>query len=46
MQLSLFGVPDHHLRRWIQNLDISSMTPLQALVELNKIKEYLNKQEI
>ena len=45
MQLNLFGGPDQHLRRWIRDLDISSMTPLAALVELNKLKEYLDEKQ-
>jgi len=28
-QLSLFGAQDQRLRKWIQNLDLSSMTPLR-----------------
>jgi DNA mismatch repair protein MutS len=43
-QLHLFGVEDHRLKRWIQKLDISSMTPLEALIELNKLKIYLEDQ--
>jgi DNA mismatch repair protein MutS len=43
-QLSLFGAQDQRLRRWIQNLDISSMSPLEALIEINKMKEYLSRQ--
>jgi DNA mismatch repair protein MutS len=43
-QLHLFGVQDHRLKRWIQKLDISSMTPLEALMELNKLKNYLENQ--
>ncbi len=39
-QLSLFGGQDRRLIKWIQGLDISSMTPLEALVELDKIKKY------
>ena len=44
LQLSLFGAQDQRLRRWIQNLDISSMSPLEALIEINKMKEYLSRQ--
>jgi DNA mismatch repair protein MutS len=44
LQLHLFGVQDHRLKRWIQKLDISSMTPLEALIELNKLKSYLENQ--
>jgi DNA mismatch repair protein MutS len=43
-QLSLFGAQDQRLRKWIQNLDLSSMTPLEALMEINKMKEYLSRQ--
>jgi len=44
-QLNLFGSQDSRLKKWIQELNISSMTPLEALNELNKIKEYLDEQE-
>jgi DNA mismatch repair protein MutS len=43
-QLSLFGAQDQRLRRWVQNLDPSSMTPLEALIEISKMKEYLSRQ--
>jgi len=43
-QLSLFGAQDQRLKKWIQNLDISSMSPLEALIEINKMKEYLTRQ--
>jgi DNA mismatch repair protein MutS len=43
-QLSLFGAQDQRLRKWVQNLDLSSMTPLEALIEINKMKEYLSRQ--
>ena len=46
LQLSLFGVQDRRLRKWIQEMDISSMTPLEALIELNKIKTHLDENEI
>ncbi len=39
VQLGLFGSQDGRLREWIRGLDISSMTPLEALIELNKLKE-------
>lgn len=44
-QLNLFGGGDQKLRRWIQGLDIGTMAPLDALVELNKIKEYVDSQD-
>jgi len=44
-QLNLFGSQDSRLKKWIQELNISSMTPLEALNELNKIKEYLDEHE-
>ncbi len=40
-QLSLFGSQDRRLREWIGGLDISSMTPLEALIQLNKLIEYV-----
>jgi DNA mismatch repair protein MutS len=43
-QLSLFGFQDQRLRKWVRDLDISSMTPLEALIELNRMKEYLDRQ--
>ena len=39
VQLDLFGSRDWELRKWIQDLDIEAMTPLDALIELNKLKE-------
>ena len=45
LQLNLFGLKDQGLQRWIRKLDISSMTPLEALIELNKMKTYLDEQK-
>jgi len=42
-QLNLFGGQDQRLKRWISGLDISTMAPLEALIELNKMKEYISK---
>jgi len=39
VQLDLFGSVDWKLREWVTGLDINSMTPVEALVELNKLKE-------
>jgi len=44
-QLSLFGGQDQRLIKWIEKLDISSMTPLEALVELDKIKKYMDEEK-
>jgi hypothetical protein len=33
------------LKKWIGEIDVSSMTPLEALVELNKIKEYMENMD-
>ena len=41
LQLSLFESKDRKLRERIRGLDISSITPLEALIELNKLKEYV-----
>ena len=42
IQLNLFGFQDPRLTQWISELDISALTPLEALVELNKLKEYVD----
>lgn len=41
-QLSLFGPADDGLRDKIKAIDIPSMTPLEALNELNRLKEYVD----
>jgi len=43
-QLSLFGFQDQRVKQWIEGLNISAMTPLEALIELNRMKEYLDRQ--
>jgi len=44
MQLNLFGIQqDDGVREKIKNLDISSLTPLQALIELDKLKKYVEE---
>jgi DNA mismatch repair protein MutS len=45
LQLSLFETKDRKLRERIKGLDISSITPLEALIELNKIKDYVDSDE-
>jgi DNA mismatch repair protein MutS len=45
LQLNLFGSQDRRLRKWVRELDISRMTPLQALNELNRLKEFLDREE-
>ncbi|MBW1679958.1 MAG: DNA mismatch repair protein MutS [Deltaproteobacteria bacterium] len=40
-QLSLFSAPDDELRERIRNLDIDRMTPLDALVELGRLRKYV-----
>ncbi|MBP8828918.1 MAG: hypothetical protein KBG98_04610, partial [Desulfobacter sp.] len=37
-QMNLFGPSDDDLRRMLHNLDISQMTPLDALNFLNELK--------
>jgi len=44
IQLALFSSVDRRLRTWISDLDIQAMSPLQALLELSRIKEYLDKK--
>ncbi|MBW1804656.1 MAG: hypothetical protein JRJ85_28520, partial [Deltaproteobacteria bacterium] len=43
-QLHLFGGQDQRLLRWIEDLDIPSMTPLEAINELNKLQKYVKKK--
>ena len=45
VQLSLFGSEDRKLRKWIRGLDIFSLTPLDALIELNKLKEFADSDK-
>ncbi|MFO7461235.1 MAG: DNA mismatch repair protein MutS [Desulfatiglandales bacterium] len=40
-QLTLFGFQEQGLKKWIQELNLSEMTPLEALIELNKMRNYL-----
>ena len=44
-QLALFGGQDHRLRKWIRDLEISTMSPLEALIELNKLKQYTEEDD-
>ena len=43
VQLSLFGSQDRIVSDWIMGLDISSMTPIEALTELNNMQKYIRK---
>ncbi|QTA92193.1 DNA mismatch repair protein MutS [Desulfonema magnum] len=43
VQLELFGSPGHFLTDELQNLDISTMTPLDALNYLNELQERTKK---
>ena len=42
VQLDLFGSRDRELRKWIDDLDINNMTPLDALNALNDLKKRMN----
>ncbi len=42
VQLDLFGHPDRELRKWINDLDIDTMTPLDALMALNNLKKRMS----
>ncbi len=42
VQLSLFGNNEGRVIKWIKKLDISGITPLEALIELDKIKRYVD----
>ncbi|RLC32350.1 MAG: DNA mismatch repair protein MutS [Deltaproteobacteria bacterium] len=43
VQLSLFRSRDQKLIEWILGLNISTMTPLEALTELHELREYVRK---
>ena len=42
VQLDLFGSLEPQLREWICGININAMTPIEALVELGKLKEYVD----
>ncbi len=42
VQLDLFGSSEPQLREWIRGIDVNAMTPIEALVELGKLKEYVD----
>ncbi|MGD9159206.1 MAG: DNA mismatch repair protein MutS [Desulfobacteraceae bacterium] len=42
VQLNLFGNSESRIERWIKDIDISGMTPLDALIELDKLKKYVD----
>ncbi|MFP4085833.1 MAG: DNA mismatch repair protein MutS [Desulfobacteraceae bacterium] len=44
VQLNLFGTQDRELRERISRLHINSMTPLDALVELGKLKAHIDSE--
>jgi DNA mismatch repair protein MutS len=44
LQLNLFGAKEQKLKKWIEGLNISTMAPLEALIELNRMKEYMDKE--
>ena len=41
-QLNLFGNNESRIVRWIKEIDVSGITPLEALIELDKLKKYVN----
>ena len=42
VQLDLFGSRDRELRKWIKDLNIDVMTPVDALMALNNLKKRLS----
>jgi hypothetical protein len=42
VQLDLFGSQDRELRKWIEDLNIDNMTPLEALMALNDLKKRIS----
>jgi DNA mismatch repair protein MutS len=43
LQLSLFRQPDYELRRRLRNLEVEQLTPLDALNELARLRELVDK---
>jgi DNA mismatch repair protein MutS len=41
-QLNLFGNTESRIERWIKDIDISGITPLDALLELDKLKKFVD----
>ena len=42
VQLNLFGKTESRIERWIKDIDISGITPLDALIELDKLKKFVD----
>jgi DNA mismatch repair protein MutS len=42
VQLSLFGNNESRVIRLIKDLDISGITPIEALIELDRLKKYVD----
>ena len=42
VQLDLFGSQDRELRKWIEDLNIDNMTPLEALMALDDLKKRIS----
>ncbi|MBN2418022.1 MAG: DNA mismatch repair protein MutS [Deltaproteobacteria bacterium] len=42
LQLNLFSTNESRIQRRIKDMDISGMTPLEALIELDKLKKYVD----
>jgi hypothetical protein len=42
VQLSLFGNNESKVIRLIKELDISGITPVEALIELDRLKKYVD----
>ncbi len=42
VQLDLFGSGDGRLQEWVAALDLDAMTPIEALVALNELKERMS----
>ena len=43
-QLSLFQQPDRRLRRQLQSLELDQISPIEALNELFKLRELIDKE--
>ncbi len=45
IRMPISYLSEHRLKTWICSLDLDNMTPLDALIELKKLKEYAESQD-
>ena len=44
-QLNLFASHESKLVKWLRELDINNMTPLEAIAEIEKVQKYIMRKE-